>query len=125
MKISYINLSTLILFFTPLIIKKNSFIAKIVLWNGLLFHTHIDNKILFWNDLLTNILLILYANYYHTHIRKYSLIGCSITLINFYNARHNPYSKYFHALFHSFFTHGIGAYCLYITNDDDTLEDNT
>jgi len=125
MKISYINLSSLILFFTPLIIKKNSFIAKIVLWNGLLFHTHRNNKILLWNDLLTNIFFIIYTNYYHTHIRKYSLIGCSLTLINFYKYRHYPYSAYFHDFFHSFFTHGIGAYCLYIIPSDDLLVDNT
>ena len=125
MKISYINLSTLILFFTPIIIKKNSFIAKIVLWNGLLFHTHTDNKILLLNDLLTNILFTIYANYHHTHIRKYSLIGCILTLINFYKKRHNPYSTYSHDIFHSFFTHGIGAYCLYNTYDDDLLENNT
>ncbi len=113
MQVSYINLSTLILFFLPILITKKSVNAFIILFNGIIFHTHRDNKLLLCYDLFTNILLIFYVNYYNQHIRKLSSVVCFLTSINFYTLRKYRFQEYKHDVFHSIITHGLGSYCLY------------
>ena len=113
MKISYINLSSLLLCFAPILIKKKSIYSIIILFNGILFHTHRDNKLLLFYDLFTNTLIIFYVNYYNQHIQRLSSIVCFLTIINFYTLRKYPFQEYKHDIYHSIITHGLGSYCLY------------
>lgn len=118
MKISYINLLTLICCFLPVIIKTHSIKATIILFNGILFHTNIDNKPLLFYDLIINIGLIYDTYYYNPHLRNKINIACFLTLINFYILHCNEninLNKKTHDIIHSLITHVCGSYLLYLS----------
>lgn len=60
-----INLLGLIINFFPLIYKYNSKRAILIFINGLVFHTNEDNNYLKNYDIICNILMILWTNYYY------------------------------------------------------------
>ena len=119
MKISYINLTSLICCFIPVILKTHSIKAFIILFNGFLFHTHIDNKPLFINDLIINSGMIADTYYYNPHLRKRITIACVLTLINFYITYGNNRKYYLgrkcSEIVHSLLTHVYGSYLLYLS----------
>lgn len=119
MRISYINLLTLICCFLPVIIKTHSIKGTIILFNGILYHTHIDNELLFFYDIIINTGLIADTYYYNPHIRNKIAFACFLTLINFYTFRTNNLkyhlSKNAHDFFHSLITHVCGSYLLYLS----------
>ena len=119
MKISYINLLTLICCFLPVIIKTHSIKASIIIFNGILFHTNIDNKPLLLYDTVINIGLIADTYYYNPHIRNKIAFACFLTFINFYilyaNNQKYRLSKNTHDIIHSLVTHVCGSYLLYLS----------
>lgn len=119
MKISYINLSTLICCFLPVLIKTHSIKAGVILFNGILFHTHIDNKLLFFYDIIINCGLIADTYYYNPHIRNRINFATFLTIINFYIMYGNDQKFYLgkskHDIAHILITHLFGSYLLYLS----------
>jgi len=118
MKISYINLITLISCFFPVLIKTHSIKAGIILFNGILFHTHIHSKLLFYYDIILNGVLITDTYYYNPHVRKRIAFACFLTFMNFYimygNNKKYSFQKDTHDIIHSLITHIWGSYLLYL-----------
>ena len=119
MKISYINLTSLICCYLPVFIITHSTKTFIILVNGILFHTHIDNKPLLIYDLIVNCGFTIDTYYYNPHLRNQITLGCFITFINFYIMYGNNYKYRFernkHDIIHAIITHGYGSYLLYLS----------
>ena len=119
MKISYINLSSVICCYLPVLINTHSIKAGIILFNGILFHTHINSTPLFFYDIIFNIVLLADTYYYNPHIRNRIAFVCFLTFINFYimygNNKKYSFPRPIHDIFHSLTTHIWGSYLLYLS----------
>ena len=60
-----INILGLMIYFFPLVYKYNSKRALLIVINGLLYHSNEDNFYLRNYDIISNVLMILWTNYYH------------------------------------------------------------
>ncbi len=110
--ISIINLISLCYFFIPLIIYHKSYIATIVLINGLVFHSNINNNFLFLYDTIFCIILVGYKNYYNSNINYLTYIGSTIFMLNLILYRKYNLNKYISHIIHAIAVHYIGHKCL-------------
>jgi len=112
---SIININALLYFYPYLIVTKGSLTAFIVLINGLLFHTHRKNEYLFYYDLICNIILISYENYYNPNMRLLSILGSIVSCSNMIMYRTYNYNRYFADIIHVLSTTYVGYVCLNMT----------
>jgi len=117
MQISYINTTSLLLCFLPILIWYKSIKAFIILFIGLLFHTNRNNKKLLFIDVFTNILLISHTYYYCEKSRNVIYLGCILTLINFYLFYNNLIQLKYSDILHGVVSHMTGYYGLYLSYD--------
>lgn len=110
--ISIINLISLCYFFIPLIIYHKSYIATIVLINGLVFHSNRNNYYLFLYDTISNILLVSYKNYYNPNINYLTYIGSTFFILNVILYRKYNLNKYISDIIHVVYVHYIAHKCL-------------
>jgi len=110
--ISIINLLSLCYFFIPLIIYHKSYIATIVLINGIFFHTNRNIYYLFLYDTISNIILVSYKNYYNPNINYLTSIGSIIFILNTILYRKYNLNKYISDIIHVISVHYIAHKCL-------------
>lgn len=110
--ISIINLISLCYFFIPLIIYHKSYIATIVLINGIFFHTNRNNNFLFLYDTISCMMLVCYKNYYNPNINYLTCIGSTIFMLNVLLYRKYNLNKYISDIIHAIAVHYIANKCL-------------
>jgi hypothetical protein len=78
-----INILGLIINVFPLIYKYNSKRALLIFMNGIIFHSNEDNYYLKYYDIICNIIMILWTNYYHyTKTLNLSVISVIMFVMN-------------------------------------------
>ena len=110
--ISIINLISLCYFYIPLIIYHKSYIATIVLINGIIYHSNRDKIYLFIYDTLCCFILVCYKNYYNPNINYLSCIGSIVFIVNVTLYRKYNLNKYISDIIHAYSVHYVGYKCL-------------
>ena len=110
--ISIINLISLFYFYIPLIIYHKSYVAIIILINGIIFHTNRNKNYLFVYDTICSSILVAYKNYYNPNINYLSCIGSTIFIVNVILYRKYKINIYISDIIHSIAIHYVSYKCL-------------
>jgi TRAP-type mannitol/chloroaromatic compound transport system permease large subunit len=80
----YIPILGVVYLFFPIILKHNSFRAKVVLINGIIFHSNNKNEFLKYYDILCNVILGIYTYNKNNKVKNNIIFSVFFYILNGY-----------------------------------------